>query len=223
MAPQAVYACGSSCTGVIGSPLPGDARAFGFGRVTDNSIADVGSQLGVVVKEVGGGATFTFHNSVGVKSSITDIYFDDMLPKLFKDVVYHSDSGIGVSFDSYASPGNLPGGSTIGFSADYSGDSDSRSRESGVVTKGTLENGVNKANEWVSFLGCWASTPSFDRLIASLGSGDFRVGLHIQGIGGDGKSDSYVNQLAAVPLPAAAWLFGSALLGFVAVSNRRRV
>jgi hypothetical protein len=26
-----------------------------------------------------------------------------------------------------------------------------------------------------------------------------------------------------VPLPAAAWLFGSALLGFMTVSNRRKV
>jgi hypothetical protein len=27
----------------------------------------------------------------------------------------------------------------------------------------------------------------------------------------------------AVPLPAAAWLFGSALLGFVSLSNRRKI
>lgn len=43
-----------------------------------------------------------------------------------------------------------------------------------------------------------------------------------------GKSDSLGGnidnvQLNAVPLPAAAWLFGSALLGFVSLSNRRKM
>ena len=31
------------------------------------------------------------------------------------------------------------------------------------------------------------------------------------------------NQISAVPLPAAAWLFGSALVGFMVMSNRRKV
>jgi hypothetical protein len=30
-----------------------------------------------------------------------------------------------------------------------------------------------------------------------------------------------IGSMSAVPLPAAAWLFGSALLGFMALSNRR--
>ena len=32
-----------------------------------------------------------------------------------------------------------------------------------------------------------------------------------------------INNLSAVPLPAAAWLFGSALIGFIMMSNRRSV
>lgn len=34
---------------------------------------------------------------------------------------------------------------------------------------------------------------------------------------------AYTDDVSAVPLPAAAWLFGSALLGFVSLSNRRKV
>jgi hypothetical protein len=34
---------------------------------------------------------------------------------------------------------------------------------------------------------------------------------------------SHWGPVSAVPLPGAAWLFGSALLGFMAVANRRRV
>ncbi|MDI3271766.1 hypothetical protein ACYZT3_17065 [Pseudomonas sp. MDT1-16] len=38
-----------------------------------------------------------------------------------------------------------------------------------------------------------------------------------------GGSDSYINQPNAVPLQAAAWLFSSALFGFIVVANRRKV
>lgn len=51
---------------------------------------------------------------------------------------------------------------------------------------------------------------------------------HMQCQGGEcdavlGQSSHFVAGPAPVPLPAAAWLFGSALLGFVTVSNRRRI
>jgi hypothetical protein len=37
------------------------------------------------------------------------------------------------------------------------------------------------------------------------------------------ETDNHAYSVSAVPLPAAAWLFGSALLGFMTVSNRRKV
>jgi hypothetical protein len=37
------------------------------------------------------------------------------------------------------------------------------------------------------------------------------------------ETDNHAFKVSAVPLPAAAWLFGSALLGFVTLSNRRKV
>lgn len=42
------------------------------------------------------------------------------------------------------------------------------------------------------------------------------------GITGPSKG-GYGGSISAVPLPAAAWLFGSALLGFMGWSNRRKV
>lgn len=197
--------------------------AYEFSRVGSNSSEDLGRQLSMVIKERPDGALFTFSNSSDVPSAITDIYFDDARPTLFSRIAYHSDSGAGVSFDSQAAPANLPGGKNIGFLADFSGDSDAKSIEGGVVSKGVMRNGVNTADEWVSFLGQWANATSFDGLIAALASGHFRVGLHVQGIGQAGQSDAYVNQPSAVPLPAAAWLFASALFGFVVVANRRKV
>lgn len=197
--------------------------AYEFSRVSSNSAEDLGRQLGMLVTEQPGGALFTFSNRLGVPASITDIYFDDTQPALFSSIAYHSDSGVGVSFDSQAAPANLPGGNLIGFLASFSGDANAQSVEGGVATKGVMKNGVNGADEWVSFLGLWTNAGSFDSLIAAFADGHFRVGLHVQAIGQAGRSDSYVNQPSPVPLPAAAWLFASALFGFIVVASRRKV
>lgn len=53
---------------------------------------------------------------------------------------------------------------------------------------------------------------------------DYILGFN-DGFNGDADFDDFVVgvNLSPVPLPAAAWLFGSALLGFMFVSNRRKV
>ena len=208
-----------------GFSLEGTAASlqYHFERISDNSPELLGQQLSLEVEALPGGALFTFRNALGVRSSITDIYFDDRRRTLFSDIIYQADSGVGVSFDDHAAPVNLPGGQAAGFVASFSGDSNSRSLEQGVLTAGVPSNGVNRLGEWVSFLGFWAGATNFDGLLQALSQGDFRVGLHVQGIGSAGASDSYVNQPSAVPLPAAAWLFASALFGFVLMANRRKV
>lgn len=202
----------------LASALPVHAASlvYGFTPISANATENLGGQVKLAVTELQGGALFTFSNSAGVPSSITDIYFDEPATAIFSSIVYHSASGAGVTFDNQAAPANLPGGNDIGFLADYS--SDSSAKKGGVVG-----NGVNSQGEWVSFLGSWANAATFDGLLAALASNDFRVGLHIQAIGREGVSDSYINQLSPVPLPAAAWLFASALFGFVVVANRRKV
>lgn len=210
-------------SGAVFSYAQAASLSYEFSRVSSNANEDLSRQLMMQVTEQSGGALFTFRNRLGVPSSITDIYFDDAHPGLFSSVAYHSDSGVGVSFDSQAAPANLPGGNVIGFLADFSGDSNVQSVEGGVATRGVMRNGVNEADEWVSFLGLWANAGSFDGLIAAFADGHFRVGLHVQAIGLAGESDSYVSQPSPVPLPAAAWLFASALIGFIVVASRRKV
>lgn len=210
-------------SGAAVSSAQAASLAYEFSRISSNSSENLGYQLGMRVKQHPGGVLFTLSNSLGVPSSITDIYFADAQSALFSSISYYSDSGVGVSFDSQAAPANLPGGNVIGFLANFSGDANAQSIEGGVATKGIKHNGVDTAAEWVSFLGLWANASSFDRLIAALGDSHFRVGLHVQSIGLAGKSDSYINQPSAVPLPAAAWLFASALFGFVVIASRRKV
>lgn len=190
---------------------PAQASTYNFTVVENNSALDFSNQLRVEVAEVANGASFTFYNDVGTQSSIAAIYFDDLTPRMFIDPIAISGQSSGVSFRNSASPANLPGGTQISFEAD-----DANS-VSGAVT-----NGVDAAGEWISFLGLWAgSDASFSNLISAMDSGAFRVGVHLRALP-DGESETYVTP-SAVPLPAAVWLFGSALFGFMMVSNRRKV
>lgn len=195
------------------------ASTYGFQNITNNSSVDVAGQLRMVVAAVDTTrASFTFYNDIGINgigSSITDIYFDDIAPgDPFISYGPWSDSGAGVAFTAWATPSDLPGGNDVGFTATYSGDSDE------PVSK----YGVNKFGEWVSIIGTFNSGNDFSGLLTALDNGSFRVGLRVQSIDGAGPNDSdgFVN-VSAVPLPAAAWLFGSALFGFMMVSNRRKV
>ena len=62
-----------------------------------------------------------------------------------------------------------------------------------------------------------------DGLMAELAGGKFSAGLDAQSKVLDGGAEAFANQPNAVSLPAAAWLFSSALFGFVVVANRRKV
>lgn len=142
-------------------------------------------------------------------------------------VAYRADSLQGVPFGvqtaSASLPGPGPGPSAMGFLADFSGDSTIQNIEGSFAGRWVLREGFKAADESVGFLGRWANAGSFDGLIAGLADGQFRIGLHGQGIGLVAQSASYINQPTPVPLPAAAWLFASALFGFIVVASRRKV
>jgi len=192
------------------------ALSYDFIRISNNGTESILGQLGLEATDNGNGAIFTFTNDVGIDSSIKSIHFDLGDTGLFTDISIFQDSGDGVTFsEDERKPKNLPEGNTIGFSTDYSAGAD-----------GKAANGVDAADEWISFLALYGSGETFDSLLTAEG---FRVGLHAISIGGpDGFSDSYVTggltppDVSTVPLPAAAWLFGTALLGFFVASKKRR-
>jgi PEP-CTERM motif len=97
----------------------------------------------------------------------------------------------------------VPGGNSIGFSADLSADSDSP----------TQPNGANPG-EYVTF----AFLGSFSEILADLLSGDLRVALHAQGFTGGG-SEAFVN--TPVPVPGTLALFGLAMAG-IGFARRKR-
>lgn len=194
-----------------------NAYSYEFYNISNNSgvASTVASQFKVNVTQSGSNALFTFTNNVGTPSSITEIYFDygktDYFSSVSNDILSANGQSSGVNFEDGAHPNDLPEGNNINFTAEARGESPN-----------ATDNGVNASTEWVAFLGTLKSGVNFDDVIKGLDSGLLRIGLHVRAIN-DIKSDSFVTKTPdPVPLPAAAWLFGSALLGFVSLSNRRK-
>jgi hypothetical protein len=204
-------ALSAACVVMIAASANADAITYTFYNLTHNvGNTDVGSQLSVDVTGSGSTVSFRFFNNVGTASSICDIYFADG-PLLEISSITDSDgptagkSGKAVAFSSLAKPSELPGGNnasptfitTEGFSAD----SDSPVQPSGV----------NAAGEWVQIDFDLKAGKTFLDTITALNSGALRIGLHIQGIGATGGSDSYINRVPDGGITVA--LLGSALVG----------
>lgn len=55
--------------------------------------------------------------------------------------------------------------------------------------------GINPGEE----LFMWFFGVTYDNVITDLANGDLRIGLHVQGIGSEGQSDSFVNGPPGTP------------------------
>ena len=197
------------------------AATYGFDCITNNIAGDCAigeAQLTVDVTDAGGNQVlFTFNNAGPDASSITNIYFDDGTLGVLLGIAGIDNSHPGVSFSidlpppDQVSPPDLPGGNNL--SPPFN------------VTQGLLAdsdspiqpNGVNPG-EYVGILFDLHAGISYLDVLADIGSADLRIGIHVQGFE-TGGSESFVNY---VPVPAAAWLFASGLLGLVGVARRKR-
>jgi hypothetical protein len=186
-------------------PAKADMYTYNFHNITNNSDIDLGDQLSVTVTDAGNNQVlFTFYNDVGIPSSICDVYLDDNSGTLSS--LASIDDGSGVSFDTPANPGNLPGGHTYDFYADFSADSDPP----------VEHNGIDSASESLGLLFNLNADSTFSDVINALANEDLRIGLHIQAIGCAGDSDSYTNNPPTVtPVPGAVLLamFGLSIAG----------
>lgn len=76
-----------------------------------------------------------------------------------------------------------------------------------------VPNGVNPG-EALGILFTLQSTKTWSNVIADLGTGALRIGIHVQAIGGRplGGSESFINNPHPIPEPATLGLVGAGLL-----------
>ncbi|MEJ2143457.1 MAG: VPLPA-CTERM sorting domain-containing protein [Gammaproteobacteria bacterium] len=184
---------------------------FEFDKLSANAPVDYSDQYSVLLEETATGVSFTVNNAYTSPelSSITGVYFEYGDSNVTVNSFTESDGmGTDVEFYSPGSPDHLPGGNGyFDNPADY-----------GAHTNG-ISGGIDSSTEYITFLATLGT--DYQTLLDAISAGTFRIGLHVQGIlpDQDDWSDAYVS---TVPVPAAAWLFATALIGFVATSRRRK-
>lgn len=208
--------------------VAGHATTLGFDAITNNSSQNIAigeAQLSVSVTSYNANQVlFTFYNVGSAACSITDIYFDNGSPaKTFLNMagLIDKDNGsggdAGVDFSPLASPNNLPGGNSISpaFKTSSGLSADSDSPVSG--------NGVNPGEKLGVILNL-LSGKNFNSVLAALGSGDLRIGIHVQSFK-NGKSESFINKKPGgsmvVPEPTTMGLLAAGLVSLTATRRRR--
>jgi hypothetical protein len=188
---------------LLAAPKAASAAPFGFSCVTNNNATDCATleaQLQLTVTAGAGNTVdFLFNNTGPLASSITDVYFDDTVPALLGTPGTITESA-GVSFSANCSPGNLPGGDSIGFVTSYCADSDSPVQPMGV-----------NPGEWLKISYTLQAGAVFDRVIDALNNSAYRVGVHVQGFSSGGSESA----ITGVPEPSSLLLLGTGLLTVV--------
>lgn len=155
-----------------------------------------------------------FTNQSPLESVVSEIYFQDEDGVINKVTLNNSENVGQVIFHDGASPPSLPGGSPYNFSTAFAVEANNPSPKYGINPDETLK----------VYLDLNDNT-ALNLLLTGLTQEDFRVGMHVQSIGGD-SSASYINIVppggGAVPEPGTMLLMGSALLGSWVVRRRRK-
>ena len=211
---------------VVLLPARAEAETYTFSTCFDNNsgvCSELASQLLVeVTQSADGYVEFTFTNEIGIKSSITDIYFD--ADGYLSNMVISGYSD-GVSFTAGSgSPSLPPGGSdaTPPFVVTSSLLADSDSPK-------VAKNGINSADEYLTLQFQITDNQSFAQIIAAIEEGinegdGIRIAAHVQAIGSNGESDTFICCTGGgtpSPEPASMALFGLLAVG-AAYRLRRR-
>jgi len=218
-----------------------------FENITNKlSGIDISNQLGAEIYDSGSASTqfgqdiasnevlFTFTNNVsatiandgyqGYAANLSEIYFE------INENNYTQTSSIQNSsiINSLGGSTNFTGGANK--PADLPSDGSANpafitTASFGADAQGNAANTLNESTDILGIIIQLQNGYNFSNLQGDLENGYLRLGLHVRAINGSKISDSFVNNpfmasASPVPLPAAAWLFGPALL--VAARKRRK-
>jgi hypothetical protein len=224
--PHRLWVIALATIGICLTAQPSHA-AYTFESITNTTGSNAAAgeaqlQMTVNAGPLANQVTFEFRAIGTTPMSICDVYFDDGSLLGIASIV----GSTGVNFSQGASPPNLPAGNTINFNttSGFLADSDSP----------VFQNGVNEGpfptGEWlkVTFNLINGKTLTDVEAALALGlanpgvdvEGGLRVGLHVQAIGTNEGSESFVNgpddgggggNFNIVPAPAGLILFASAV------------
>jgi len=214
---------------------------LGFENITNKlSGIDISNQLSAEFYDSGSAATkfgqtiatneilFTFTNNVsatvtndgyqGYTANFSEIYFQVDNTNNYSQTEIINNLGGFTDFSSTINPADLPSdGSAVPEFITTDG--------YGADAKGNTSNTLDSSSDILGIIIQLHNGYTFSHLQDDIVNGALRLGLHVRAIDSTAISDSFVNTdpfaiapASPVPLPAAAWLFGPALL----VAARKR-
>jgi len=184
------------------------ANAFDWSNITQNGNPDIASQIQMTVSQQSGGEVdFSFRKNGSVNSVITAVYLNYgtlFTGHLSQDGANWIVSSSGVSFAD-SGTANFPGGNSLTpkFVTSQSVGATAPPPQNGIQNS-TAASGYDSLTLKLQLDG---TGPTFAQLIDGLNSGGFEVGLHVQSIGPNEGSDSYVTAPVPEPTTVLAGLF----------------
>ena len=132
----------------------------------------------------------------------------------------------------YFNLGGSTGAITLtGLPSGWRAETDQDVSEFGVFSDGLRKGSKGSLQSLLSFTADGTNTLSFANLLANDEGWIFAARVQCQSKGNnpcrsvDGETSHHIagSEISPVPIPGAIWLFGTALIGFVSMSSRRKV
>lgn len=218
MSIRTLAALGAGVIALVPAIATASSVDISFTRIEPhNAGVNPASQLKATLSDIAGQpnkVNFRITNNVGIYCSIMEVYYDDR--NGFMSTLQTPLQQNGCSFTGGgANPGNVPGGTNVGFQATTMFSADAGS--------GGPTQGIDTATDWLDMTFTLAGSNTYQTIVNALSSGSLRMAFHVISIN-NGNSDSFVSQgftPPSVPLPAGVY-GGMAGLAMVAGVKRLR-
>ncbi len=194
------------------------AATIPFGQcVTDNNAGDCAiafDQISLDVTSGGGNQVlFDFGNTGSEMLTLARIYFDD--GSLMELLSISNGGGVSFTFDQFPGPNDLPGGENA---LDQFGNPDPFVTTLGFLSGATAPPPTNglEPGENVVLTFKLAGGQKIDDILAELGDGTLRVGVHMINFASGGSES-----LTTIPEPGTFAMLGLGILGLGVIARRR--